>query len=165
MCSTLFSHVPLGSNVCLAPTEGASSWRRRVQATPPSSSTTSPWRTTAATSARSPTTWRTTRDSSTSTLKVSSWDSTGRLAWIFQVSSRLLYEEPQRSSVSLCVSPTTGVVFPYYPREGRYRLNYHQAEDACKQQDAILASHSQLHKACWTSHALQIGETLAQKSL
>uniref|UniRef100_A0A3P8V5I7 Hyaluronan and proteoglycan link protein 4 n=1 Tax=Cynoglossus semilaevis TaxID=244447 RepID=A0A3P8V5I7_CYNSE len=40
-----------------------------------------------------------------------------------------------------------GVVFPYYPREGRYKLNYHQAEDACKQQDAILASHSQLHKA------------------
>ncbi|XP_053178340.1 hyaluronan and proteoglycan link protein 4 [Scomber japonicus] len=40
-----------------------------------------------------------------------------------------------------------GVVFPYYPREGRYKLNYHQAEDACKQQDAILASHPQLHKA------------------
>lgn len=39
-----------------------------------------------------------------------------------------------------------GVVFPYYPREGRYKLNYHQGEDACKQQDAILASHSQLHK-------------------
>ncbi|XP_068176041.1 hyaluronan and proteoglycan link protein 4 [Antennarius striatus] len=40
-----------------------------------------------------------------------------------------------------------GVVFPYYPQAGRYKLNYHQAEDACKQQDAILASHSQLHKA------------------
>ncbi|XP_006800441.1 hyaluronan and proteoglycan link protein 4 [Neolamprologus brichardi] len=40
-----------------------------------------------------------------------------------------------------------GVVFPYYPREGRYKLNYYQAEDACKKQDAILASHSQLHKA------------------
>jgi len=39
-----------------------------------------------------------------------------------------------------------GVVFPYYPREGRYKLNYHQGEDACKQQDAILASHAQLHK-------------------
>lgn len=39
-----------------------------------------------------------------------------------------------------------GVVFPYYPREGRYKLNYHQAEVACKQQDSILASHSQLHK-------------------
>ncbi|CAL9695603.1 unnamed protein product [Knipowitschia caucasica] len=40
-----------------------------------------------------------------------------------------------------------GMVFPYYPQLGRYKLNYHQAEDTCKQQDAILASHSQLHKA------------------
>ncbi|CAB1314025.1 unnamed protein product [Coregonus sp. 'balchen'] len=39
------------------------------------------------------------------------------------------------------------VVFPYYPRVGRYKLNYHQAEDVCKEQDAILASHAQLHKA------------------
>uniref|UniRef100_A0A8C2WEE0 Hyaluronan and proteoglycan link protein 4 n=1 Tax=Cyclopterus lumpus TaxID=8103 RepID=A0A8C2WEE0_CYCLU len=30
---------------------------------------------------------------------------------------------------------------------GRYKLNYHQGEDACKRQDAILASHAQLHKA------------------
>lgn len=56
--------------------------------------------------------------------------------------------------------PTVGVVFPYYPREGRYKLNYHQAEDACKQQDAILASHSQLHKvnanhpSCWNMDGL-----------
>lgn len=49
------------------------------------------------------------------------------------------------SAVGLFLLPV-GVVFPYYPREGRYKLNYHQAEDACKQQDAILASHSQLHK-------------------
>lgn len=48
-------------------------------------------------------------------------------------------------TVGLFLSPV-GVVFPYYPHEGRYKLNYHQAEDACKQQDAILASHSQLHK-------------------
>ncbi|XP_063056083.1 hyaluronan and proteoglycan link protein 4 isoform X2 [Engraulis encrasicolus] len=40
-----------------------------------------------------------------------------------------------------------GVVFPYYPKVGRYRLNYHQAEEVCREQDAILASHSQLHKA------------------
>ncbi|XP_068599603.1 hyaluronan and proteoglycan link protein 4 [Brachionichthys hirsutus] len=40
-----------------------------------------------------------------------------------------------------------GVVFPYYPHAGRYKLSYHQAEDACKEQDAILASYSQLHKA------------------
>lgn len=41
----------------------------------------------------------------------------------------------------------TGVVFPYYPKLGRYKLNYHQAEEVCREQDAILASHSQLHKA------------------
>lgn len=40
-----------------------------------------------------------------------------------------------------------GVVFPYYPKMGRYRLNYHQAEEVCQEQDAILASHAQLHKA------------------
>ena len=34
---------------------------------------------------------------------------------------------------------------------GRYKPNYQQAEDACKQQDAILASHSQLHKV--SSHS------------
>lgn len=49
------------------------------------------------------------------------------------------------STAGLFLSPI-GVVFPYYPREGRYKLNYHEAEDACKQQDAILASHAQLHK-------------------
>lgn len=38
-------------------------------------------------------------------------------------------------------------MFPYYPPSGRYKLNYHQAEDVCRQQDAILASHAQLHKA------------------
>ncbi len=39
------------------------------------------------------------------------------------------------------------MVFPYYPSSGRYKLNYHQAEEVCRQQDAILASHAQLHKA------------------
>lgn len=40
-----------------------------------------------------------------------------------------------------------GVVFPYHPRQGRYKLNYHEAEEVCRGQDAILASHGQLHKA------------------
>ncbi|MFT7798725.1 hyaluronan and proteoglycan link protein 4 [Arapaima gigas] len=40
-----------------------------------------------------------------------------------------------------------GVVFPYHPRMGRYKLNYHDAVQMCHQQDAILASHTQLHKA------------------
>ncbi|TKS74750.1 Hyaluronan and proteoglycan link protein 4 [Collichthys lucidus] len=51
------------------------------------------------------------------------------------------------SNALLSGAQSIGVVFPYYPREGRYKLNYHEAEDACKQQDAILASHAQLHKA------------------
>ena len=53
---------------------------------------------------------------------------------------------PRAGWVSAFVFAPVGVVFPYYPRVGRYKLNYHEAEEACKQQDAILASHSQLHK-------------------
>ncbi|XP_061093775.1 LOW QUALITY PROTEIN: hyaluronan and proteoglycan link protein 4 [Conger conger] len=44
-------------------------------------------------------------------------------------------------------STVEGVVFPYHPRLGRYKLNYQQAQEVCRQQDAILASHGQLHKA------------------
>ncbi|XP_053556673.1 hyaluronan and proteoglycan link protein 4 [Bombina bombina] len=40
-----------------------------------------------------------------------------------------------------------GVIFPYHPRIGRYSMNFHQAEVACKQQDGILASYDQLHEA------------------
>ncbi|MEE6487911.1 hypothetical protein FKM82_015081 [Ascaphus truei] len=40
-----------------------------------------------------------------------------------------------------------GVIFPYYPRLGRYSMNFHQAEQACKDQDGILASYNQLHEA------------------
>ncbi|XP_040176586.1 hyaluronan and proteoglycan link protein 4 [Rana temporaria] len=40
-----------------------------------------------------------------------------------------------------------GVIFPYYPRIGRYHMNFHQAQQACKQQDGILASYDQLHEA------------------
>ncbi|XP_066552000.1 hyaluronan and proteoglycan link protein 4 isoform X2 [Amia ocellicauda] len=40
-----------------------------------------------------------------------------------------------------------GVVFPYHPRIGRYKLNYREAEEVCRQQDAILASYGQLHAA------------------
>ncbi|XP_066461134.1 hyaluronan and proteoglycan link protein 4 [Eleutherodactylus coqui] len=40
-----------------------------------------------------------------------------------------------------------GVIFPYYPRMGRYKMNFHDAEQACKQQDGILASYDQLHEA------------------
>lgn len=41
----------------------------------------------------------------------------------------------------------TGVVFPYSPRLGRYNLNYHDAEKACLEQDAVVANFDQLYEA------------------
>lgn len=43
--------------------------------------------------------------------------------------------------------PLAGVIFPYHPRLGRYSLNYHEAQQACLEQDGILASYDQLHQA------------------
>ncbi|XP_051980955.1 hyaluronan and proteoglycan link protein 1-like isoform X2 [Xyrauchen texanus] len=40
-----------------------------------------------------------------------------------------------------------GVVFPYSPRRGRYNLNFHDAEAACLEQDAVVASFEQLFEA------------------
>ncbi|XP_036451680.1 hyaluronan and proteoglycan link protein 1 isoform X2 [Colossoma macropomum] len=40
-----------------------------------------------------------------------------------------------------------GVVFPYFPRLGRYNLNFHDADKACRDQDAIVASFDQLYDA------------------
>lgn len=40
-----------------------------------------------------------------------------------------------------------GVVFPYFPRLGRYNLNFYDAERACRDQDAIVASFDQLYEA------------------
>ncbi|CAL8346675.1 unnamed protein product [Lota lota] len=40
-----------------------------------------------------------------------------------------------------------GVVFPYSPRLGRYNLNFHDAEQACLEQDAVVASIDQLFLA------------------
>ncbi|KAM6930315.1 hyaluronan and proteoglycan link protein 1-like [Xenentodon cancila] len=42
---------------------------------------------------------------------------------------------------------TKGVVFPYFPRRGRYNLNFSSAIEACRKQDAVIASHDQLHEA------------------
>ncbi|XP_069463260.1 hyaluronan and proteoglycan link protein 2 [Ambystoma mexicanum] len=42
-----------------------------------------------------------------------------------------------------------GVVFPYQPSQGRYKLNYYEALLACEQQDARLATYPQLYQA-WT---------------
>lgn len=41
----------------------------------------------------------------------------------------------------------TGVVFPYFPRLGRYNLNFHEAQQACLDQDAVIASFDQLYDA------------------
>ncbi|XP_054916538.1 hyaluronan and proteoglycan link protein 1-like [Poeciliopsis prolifica] len=40
-----------------------------------------------------------------------------------------------------------GVVFPYFPRLGRYNLNFYDAERACRDQDAVVASFDQLYEA------------------
>ncbi|XP_078531456.1 hyaluronan and proteoglycan link protein 1 [Lissotriton helveticus] len=43
-----------------------------------------------------------------------------------------------------------GVVYPYFPRLGRYNLNFHEAQQACHDQDSIIASFDQLYDA-WRS--------------
>ncbi|XP_024295310.1 hyaluronan and proteoglycan link protein 1 isoform X1 [Oncorhynchus tshawytscha] len=48
------------------------------------------------------------------------------------------------------VGYSDGVVFPYSPRLGRYNLNFHHAEQACLDQDSVVASFDQLYKA-WRS--------------
>ncbi|KAJ8286712.1 hypothetical protein GJAV_G00042380 [Gymnothorax javanicus] len=40
-----------------------------------------------------------------------------------------------------------GIVFPFFPRLGRYNLNFHDAEKACQDQDAVIASFDQLYDA------------------
>lgn len=44
-------------------------------------------------------------------------------------------------------SEDKGVVFPYSPRVGRYNLNFHDAEKACQDQQAVVASFEQLYDA------------------
>lgn len=46
-----------------------------------------------------------------------------------------------------CLLLWTGVVFPYFPRLGRYNLNFHEAQQACLDQDAVIASFDQLYDA------------------
>nr|XP_046256785.1 hyaluronan and proteoglycan link protein 2 [Scatophagus argus] len=42
-----------------------------------------------------------------------------------------------------------GVVFPYQSKNGRYRFTFHEAKEACEEQDGTLASYNQLYRA-WT---------------
>ncbi|CAB1332554.1 unnamed protein product [Coregonus sp. 'balchen'] len=39
------------------------------------------------------------------------------------------------------------IVYPYFPRLGRYNLNFFDAERACREQDSIVASFDQLYEA------------------
>lgn len=39
-----------------------------------------------------------------------------------------------------------GVVFPYQSKNGRYRFTFHEAQEACAEQDGILASYNQLFR-------------------
>ncbi|KAB1257260.1 Hyaluronan and proteoglycan link protein 3 [Camelus dromedarius] len=40
-----------------------------------------------------------------------------------------------------------GVVFPYQHPHGRYQFNFHEAQQACEEQDAVVASFEQLFRA------------------
>ncbi|CAL8287727.1 unnamed protein product [Merluccius merluccius] len=42
-----------------------------------------------------------------------------------------------------------GVVFPYQSQNGRYKFNFQEAQQACAQQDGVLATFKQLYRA-WT---------------
>lgn len=39
------------------------------------------------------------------------------------------------------------MVFPYQTRKGRYQLNFHEAQQACLEQDAVVATFEQLFRA------------------
>ncbi|MBN3287777.1 HPLN1 protein, partial [Polyodon spathula] len=41
----------------------------------------------------------------------------------------------------------SGVVFPYFPRMGRYNLNFQEAQQTCQNEDAVIASFDQLYDA------------------
>lgn len=43
--------------------------------------------------------------------------------------------------------PSPGVVFPYQHPQGRYKFNFHEAQQACEEQDAVVASFEQLFRA------------------
>uniref|UniRef100_A0A3Q2Z419 Hyaluronan and proteoglycan link protein 1a n=1 Tax=Hippocampus comes TaxID=109280 RepID=A0A3Q2Z419_HIPCM len=45
------------------------------------------------------------------------------------------------------ISSPTGVVFPYSPPLGRYSFSFHEALQACLDQDAVVASYDQLFEA------------------
>lgn len=54
-----------------------------------------------------------------------------------------------------------GVVFPYQSESGRYSFTFHEAKEACAQQDSTLASFSQLYRGTCTPPANYIHRTAA----
>lgn len=52
-----------------------------------------------------------------------------------------------KNAISSALHVPTGIVYPYFPRLGRYNLNFADAEKACRDQDAIVASFDQLYDA------------------
>lgn len=49
-----------------------------------------------------------------------------------------------------CVNFFLGVVFPYQSKNGRYSFTFHEAKEACAEQDGTLASYKQLYQG--TTH-------------
>lgn len=63
----------------------------------------------------------------------------------FQI--RLIYKIQSNLSLEEASLSFTGVVFPYSTHLGRYNLNFHDAEVACLEQGAVVASFEQLYQA------------------
>lgn len=52
---------------------------------------------------------------------------------------------PSQNVVKYWFFPLAGVVFPYYSHKGRYHFNFFDAQQACRDQDATLATFEQLY--------------------
>lgn len=77
------------------------------------------------------------------------------LYYIYFLTHSILYQQSYTAHTTDVTNITimidhfdsTGIVFPYFPRLGRYILNFYDAEKACRDQDAIVASFEQLYDA------------------
>ncbi|KAG8456405.1 hypothetical protein GDO86_002258 [Hymenochirus boettgeri] len=86
---------------------------------------------------------------------LSPWDTTGERYGSYK--GRVYLQGASANDASLVITDITletrrykCVVFPFFPRMGRYNLNFHEAQQACQDQDAIIASFDQLYDA-WRS--------------
>eukprot|EP00064_Thunnus_orientalis_P013039 superscaffoldBa00002073_g13076 len=55
----------------------------------------------------------------------------------------------ETTQLPLPLPPEPCVVFPYQSKNGRYQLTFHEAKEACAEQDGTLATYNQLYRA-WT---------------